>query len=197
MTTLLLVRHAAHDRPGPHLVGRDDTVALAPEGRADAEALAEALAHVPLAAIATSPSRRCRETAERLAAKHGLAPRVVADLDELDFGRWRGATFAALDGDPDWLHFNTARGTAAIPEGETIAAVADRASRALARLSREGPLAVAVTHADVIRTAVAAAIGLSPDLMLRFEIAPASVTAIAWETPPRLLSLNWRPAPPG
>jgi probable phosphoglycerate mutase len=124
------------------------------------------------------------------------APAGDAGFDELDFGDWRGRSFAALAGDPRWAHFNTARGTGAIPGGETAAAVLDRAGAALARLTGLGSPVLAVTHADVIRTVVAAAIGLAPDLMLRLEVPTASATVLLWETPPRLRALAWRPGPP-
>jgi probable phosphoglycerate mutase len=193
--TILLIRHGAHDRPGPHLVGRDDSVGLAPEGVREAEALARALQGFALAAVASSPSRRCRDTAARLADAHGLEVEVDDGLDEIDFGEWRGRRFDEIAG-PEWLRWNTARGTAAIPGGETIGAVATRANAALARLGARGPLVAAVTHADVIRTAVATAIGLAPDLMLRLEVPTGSLTALDAGTPPRLLALGWQPAPP-
>ena len=54
-----------------------------------------------------------------------------------------------------------------------------------------GETVVMVTHADLIRAAVAHVLGLSLDHLLRFDIGPASVTGVAigdWGT--KLLWLN-------
>lgn len=199
-TTILLIRHAAHDRPGPLLVGRDDGVCLSQQGRSDAQRLAECLARHRLNGIVTSPSRRCRRTAEFIAAPHGLVPEIDPDLDEIDFGAWRGRAFADLEGDPGWRLFNTARGSARIPGGETIAAVQVRVERALGRICErcpDRPVAV-VSHGDVIRTALCRVLALPPDLMLRFEVAPASVSTVELGAgAPRLIALNWLPGSPG
>ncbi|MDI6837348.1 MAG: histidine phosphatase family protein, partial [Rhizobiaceae bacterium] len=96
--TVLMVRHAAHDNVGGFLAGRMEGVRLGPAGRKQAERLAERLRGADIAAIHTSPRERCRETAEAIATACGLpAPQVAAELDEIDFGRWSGSTFAELD----------------------------------------------------------------------------------------------------
>lgn len=198
-TTILLIRHAAHDRPGPLLVGRDDSVDLSPAGRRDAELLAGRLARVALGAVLTSPSRRCQSTAGILATPHGLPVEVDPDLDEIDFGAWRGRRFADLDCEPAWQRFNHARGTARIPGGETIVAVQARVERALHRIcDRRLPDPVAVvSHGDVIRTALCRALALPTDLMLRLDVAPASVSTIELEPgTPRVRGLNWRAGHP-
>lgn len=194
-TTLLLIRHCEHDRPGPLLVGRDDGVDLSPAGERAARRMADHLAARALAAVVTSPSRRCRTTAAILAAPHGLRPEPEPDLDELDFGAWRGRRFAELEGDPAWVRFNTARGTARIPGGEAVADVAARVARALGRIAERAPdrTVAMVSHGDVIRTALCGLLGLAPDLMLRFEVDPGSVsTAVVGGPAPRVLAINWR-----
>ena len=68
MTTVLLVRHGLTALTGPVLAGWTPGVDLDDNGRAQAEALAERLAPVPLDAIVTSPLDRCRQTAAAIAA---------------------------------------------------------------------------------------------------------------------------------
>jgi broad specificity phosphatase PhoE len=198
-TTILLIRHATHDRPGQLLVGRDDDVQLSSQGEAEARRLAGQLATYALAQVVTSPSRRCRMTADIIAAPHGLAPEIDPDVDEIDFGAWRGRTFAELDRDPAWQLFNTARGSARIPEGETILAVQARIEQALRRICVRWPeqQVAVITHGDVIRSAVCQMLGLAPDLMLRFEVSPASVSTVEIGAgAPRLIALNWMQDPP-
>src|SRR4030095_8117278 len=62
---------------------------------AQAEALARALANVPLAAVYSSPLDRALDTANVVAARHGLRPDVVDDLREIDLGDVAGLQFEA------------------------------------------------------------------------------------------------------
>lgn len=193
--TILFVRHAAHSQLGRVLSGRVGDVPLSEAGHAQAQALVQKLAEERLDAIHTSPVRRARETAEMLGAARGLVPQVAEPLDEIDFGSWSGRDFAALEGDPLWHAWNTQRSSAVPPGGEPMAAVR---SRVLAHIrdaaSRTAGAVIAmVSHADVIRAAVAGILGLSLDRVLAFDIDPASVTRIvAGDWGERVVSLNER-----
>ena len=63
MMNLLLIRHAVNDWVGKRLAGWTPGVHLNDEGRAQAEALVQRLAEVPLAAIYSSPLERAVQTA--------------------------------------------------------------------------------------------------------------------------------------
>lgn len=172
-----LVRHGSHDDLGAWLSGRTRDVALNAAGREETLALARRLAGRGVAAITTSPRRRTVETADTLGAGLNLLPAIVPDLDEIDFGRWSGARFADLDGDPDWDRWNAARGTAPTPGGETMAAAVARAMRHIDHLAGQGAGPVlCVSHCDVIRGVIAQVLGLPLGNLLRFDIAPASVS---------------------
>lgn len=111
----------------------------------------------------------------------------------MDFGDWAGRSFDGLDADPEWQRWNAERSQAAAPGGESMAAVQARVMAHLWQAARAfaGRTVAMISHCDVIRAAVAAVLGLSLDFILRFEVAPASVTRIAagdWGA--RLLSLN-------
>lgn len=193
---LLLIRHAAHADLGRRLTGRAPGAGLTAQGRAQAAALAQALAAEGLAAVHSSPRDRARATAAALAQAAGAPLGIDPALDEIDFGDWTGATFAALDGRPDWTAWNAARGSARPPGGESMAEAADRIADLAARLaaSREGGPVALVSHADMIRGLVARALGLPLDNLLRFEIGPASVSRL--EAGPhglRVLTLNESP----
>ena len=194
--TILLVRRAAHADLGRRLTGRAPGAALTPEGCAQAAAVARALAAEGLAEVRASPRTRTRETAEAIARATAAPLRIDSALDEIDFGDWTGASFAALADRPDWTQWNARRGTARPPGGESMAEAAGRIAGLVARLAADRPGAriALVTHSDMIRGLVATVLGLPLDNLLRFEIGPASVSRI--EAGPwgmRVLSLNESP----
>jgi ribonuclease H / adenosylcobalamin/alpha-ribazole phosphatase len=191
-TTVLLARHGSHSEMGRILSGRSE-IALNAKGRAEAEALADHLARIPLASIHSSPRRRTLETASAAAARKGLEVRIAHALDEIDFGRFSGCSFAELEGDVDWGQWNAERGTARCPGGESMAEATARAMTYFAELPEEQSPALCVTHCDVIRGAVAAVLDLGFERMFAFECGAGSVTTLQFEEGrARLLSLNER-----
>jgi probable phosphoglycerate mutase len=199
LTLLLhLVRHAHYPLVGEAPGGRSEH-SLSPQGRAQAQALAERLAAPPLAAVYTSPRARARETAAPLAARHGLEPRPEPALDELDYGAWTGRPFAELVGDPVWRRYNAARSLTRIPGGETMA---EAQARLLAFVERtrethSDAAVAAVGHADPFRALLCYLLGLPLDLFARIELEPAGLAIMAvdpWGA--RLLALHPAPACP-
>ena len=179
--TVLLVRHGHTAAVGCRLVGRLPGVELTDEGRRQAQRLVERLASLPLSAIYSSPLERALETARPLAAARTLEIIRCDELIEMDFGEWTGQTFEALDRLPEWQRFNSARGRAEVPGGESAAAVQRRAIRAVEAIAARhaGATVAAFTHADVIRSILLHHTGRPLDQIHDFEAAPASVTAIA------------------
>ncbi|TNC48479.1 histidine phosphatase family protein [Rubellimicrobium rubrum] len=190
---LYLLRHATHADFGRRLTGRAPGVPLTPEGERQAAVLGRRLAPEALTEIQTSPRERARATAEAVARASGASVTVVDALDEIDFGDWTGAEFAALNGQPLWDDWNTRRALVRIPSGESMDEAAGRIARhvdALAASGTGGRIAL-VTHCDMIRALVARVLGLSFDNILRFEIGPASVSRLeAGPWGARVLSLN-------
>lgn len=192
MLTLLFVRHASHGLLGRVLAGRMDGVGLSAAGQEEAERVARRLADPPLDAILTSPRQRAVETAEALAARQTIRPEIDPALDEIDCGAWTGRTFDDLAAEPSWQAWNASRATAAVPDGETMAAVQGRIMGLVGRLTArsDGRIAL-VSHADVIKAGVCAVLGLSLDRFDSFAVDPASVTTIGfWGPVGRLLCLN-------
>ncbi|HEU4565735.1 MAG TPA: histidine phosphatase family protein, partial [Gemmatimonadaceae bacterium] len=166
---------------------------LAADGRRQAARLAERLAGLPIAALYSSPVERARETAAPLAARLGLPVCDAPGAVEIDFGEWTGRTFEELARDPRWGPFNGFRSATRIPGGELIVETQARVVVELERLRERHPDAVVavVSHADVIRAALCHYAGIPLDLMLRLEIACASVSVL--EVTPygaRILRLN-------
>jgi broad specificity phosphatase PhoE len=180
-TVVLLVRHAHTDALGRILAGRAEGIPLSTVGRAQAERLGRALSAFPLAAIYTSPVERAVETARSIARHHATRLQEDPGLHEIDFGDWTGLTFQELDKMAAWREFNRRRSSATIPCGETPGQVQERIVAAISRVTaaHQGRTIVMVSHGDVIRSAVLYIAGSSLDLWDRFEISPASITAVA------------------
>ena len=121
---------------------------LAPLGRAQARAAADALAGVDV--VAASDLARAHETASLIAEALGRGPVVVsANLREIDAGPWTGLTRAEIEASwPGYLA--SGRRPPGFERWEDVAA---RARSGLIELHRDHPGAsvVAITHAGVIR----------------------------------------------
>ena len=150
MTQLILARHGATDW---NLAGRYQGQADPPLnalGRQQAEALADVLAAAPLAAIYSSDLQRAHDTAQAVAARHGLAVRVEPRLREVNQGAWEGMLHAdILAGYPEeWAARERDPLHARAPGGESVAEVAARVIAAaddIARRRPAGPVLV-VSH---------------------------------------------------
>jgi broad specificity phosphatase PhoE len=92
VTDLLLVRHGETDWNREHRVQGHTDVPLNARGSAQAAALAESLAAVPLTAIYSSDLGRAEATAATVARDRGLEVTVDARLREKNFGSWEGLT---------------------------------------------------------------------------------------------------------
>jgi probable phosphoglycerate mutase len=196
MMNLLLIRHAANDWVGKKLAGWTPGVHLNEEGRAQAAALAERLAGVPLAAIYSSPLERACETAEPLAASHGLEIEMREALGETGYGDWTGRELKALKDEALWPVVQIYPGGARFPGGESMREVQARVVAELdaIRDRHRGETVAAVLHADPIKLAVAHYLGLPLDLFQRIEISPASVTVFHFTRfGPHLVVLNSLP----
>lgn len=179
-TTVVLLRHAAHDWLGRGLAGRLPQVALNAAGLQQAQALVPALAGARFDAIASSPQPRTRQTVAPLAAACGLPVQRIDGLDEIDFGAWTGRSFASLQGDPQWQAWNAQRSRGVVPGGEAYAGVVRRAAQALADLHDRHPGArvLAATHADVVKAVVCGATQWPVDALHAFEVPPCSLTEL-------------------
>lgn len=158
---------------------------LSAAGRRQAEVTATALAaRGTIQAVVSSPLRRCRETAEAVAARLGLEVRIEEGLRETDFGAWEGLTFAEVreryPEDLDaWLASAKAEPTGG---GESFAAVARRVAVARDKLLARyaGRTVLLVTHVTPVKTLVRLALGAPPEALFRMELSAASLSAVAY-----------------
>lgn len=162
------------------MAGWTPGVHLTPQGRGQAERLTARLARLPIRKVYSSPLERAVETAGPIARAHNLAPEPLEDLGELHLGAWEGATFEDLNEQDAWRRFNSYRSGTRPPGGELMIEAQTRMVRRLdcLRARHAGELVAAVSHADPLRAAIAFYLGAPLDMMLRFEIHPASVSVV-------------------
>ncbi|MFI2373278.1 bifunctional RNase H/acid phosphatase [Streptomyces sp. NPDC018833] len=164
--------------------GGSDPV-LSDVGRGQAEAVAAALAaRGTIQTVVSSPLRRCRETAEIVAARLGLDVVVDEGLRETDFGAWEGLTFAEVrERYPDdldaWLASPKAAPTGG---GESFATVTRRVAATRDKLLARHPgrTVLLVTHVTPIKTLARLALGAPPESLFRMELSAASLSALAY-----------------
>jgi alpha-ribazole phosphatase len=177
-TYLWLVRHAPVDGiPGTiHASG-------APADLSDSKHLNAVARHLPQGAASyASPSQRTVGTARAL----GLAPILMAEFSEQNFGSWTGQRHddLAARSDEDYARFWNDAARSRPPGGESFADQVARVRQGLAKIPSEP--AILVVHSGTIRAALCVALDLTPEAALRFVIAPLSITRID------RLSKGWR-----
>ena len=199
MPLVLLIRHGENEYVNKgRLAGRLPGVHLNDKGRAQAEALAEALQKTPLKAVYSSPLDRTLETAAPIADAHKLEVTPSEGLLEVDFGKWQDKTLKQLARQKLWKTVQSRPSQAQFPEGETFAQAQLRIVEELNRLcSQHKPkdIIACVSHSDMIKLVVAYYLGLSLDLFQRLSVQPASISTlhIHPEGGTRLVNLNTIP----
>ncbi len=189
MPIVMLIRHGRSTANADGvLAGWSPGVSLDEQGAAQAAALAERLAGLPIAAVVSSPLQRCRETlAPLLAARPELPLHTDDRLGECHYGDWTGRKLAELSDEPLWKTVQQYPSAAVFPgeEGESVRAMQARAVDALhdwnTRVAKEhgaDALYVVCSHGDIIKSLAADALGLHLDLFQRLSVDPCSVTVI-------------------
>jgi len=193
MTIFYLIRHGENDLLGKRLPGWMPGVHLNERGLAQAQALARALAEVQITAVYASPLERTMETAEPLARLKELEIVARPGLGEIHPGRWQGHSLKSLRRRKLWPVIQFTPSLARFPEGESFAEVQARVAAELDDLRRRHPkeTVACVSHADVIKLAVAHFLGLPLDLFQRLSVSPASISVLMIsDNHTRLLRLN-------
>jgi broad specificity phosphatase PhoE len=168
---LVLLRHASTVAVRRAAFPLDEPLDAA--GEAAARALAGRLGRVGEALC--SPTVRARATA----ACAGLDARAVAELDECDFGSWRGRTLAEVaEEDPAAAEAWMTDPAAAPHGGEALDAFAARVGAWLDAQASVPGRAVAVTHGGVVKAAVVHALRAPLEAFWRIDAAPLHATEL-------------------
>lgn len=200
MSIVVLARHGRSTANSEGvLAGRMPDVHLDETGVEQAKAAGRRLAGVDVAAVATSPMERCRETARHLRLEIASRPPVRVDrrFSEVDYGDWTGKKLTSLAKESLWGVVQRHPSAAAFPGGESMAGMAARAAAAgrafAATLDEQGPgaVGVAVSHGDVIKAILADALGMHLDLFQRIVVDPGSLSIVSYTAErPYVLAVN-------
>jgi alpha-ribazole phosphatase len=164
---IYLVRHPRPCRSEGLCYGRTDTpvdpdVLAAAAASLRSRFSAYVLRH---ATIFTSPASRCLGLARELAAPR--EPGIVEELHEMHFGSWEGLPWESVPR-VELEAWATHVWTYRAGGGESAAMVAGRwrrwAARVAAEIAERGAPVIAVTHAGLIRVALAGASPLGSEL---------------------------------
>ncbi len=160
-------------------------IALDEEGREQAQRIAARLARLkpPLIAVWSSDLGRARETAEAIAAPHGLTVQTTPLLRETGLGAWEGLTRTEIEarGESELLkgyvqnsHLNRP------PGGETLEAAWERMTQAVAQIHEQHPSGgvVIVGHGGSLRALICDALDAPISSMRRIWLANASLSII-------------------
>ena len=185
-TTLLLTRHGHVDWIAPERFrGRAD-LSLSDLGVRQAEALGQRVAGSwKPEMIYASPLSRCARTAEAVARATGAAVETLPELVDIDYGQWQGLNQHEVRANWSeelrvWLE---APELAAIPGGETLAAVLVRGVAVLQRVLRKhrGQTVVLVGHDSINRVLLLNSLGLPLSRYWRIRQDPCCLNELAVE----------------
>lgn len=178
----LLIRHAQNDWVSKNrLAGWTPGVHLNDTGRKQAEQLAGRLSTLPLKALYSSPLERCLETAAAISAFHSLEIQSLEAMGEVRYGKWEGKKIKKLSKKPAWHIIQHFPSRFRFPDGESLLEVQQRAVSAIEELAsrHQNEMYAIVSHADVIKLALAHYLGMHIDLFQRLAVSTASVSLVA------------------
>ena len=143
--------------------GRRD-IPLDAQGHQEAVNVARLLSVAGAVAVYTGPLRRTIATAQIIAYEARVPDlRILHGLNNVDYGAWEGMTSqeAAMYEPAAFILYKSSPGRAICPNGERLADAQQRMIEALQLIGsrHQGETVVAVTHAVMIRLAVAALTG--------------------------------------
>ena len=190
---LLLIRHGLTDLTETRLIGRLPGIPLNQKGRAQATAVAELVAPLPVAAIFASPMERTHQTAAPLSSLKGVAVSEAYGLLEVDYGEWAGQEFKVLRKTDLWKVVQQHPSGARFPGGESVREAQARIVSTIEEIlaSHAKDVVAAFSHSDMIKLAVAHFTGVHLDLYQRLAVSAGSVTALQLGSgPPALVKLN-------
>ncbi|MFC2013536.1 histidine phosphatase family protein [Chloroflexota bacterium] len=181
-TTILVARHGqTNSNITGFYMGRSNED-LTEVGYTQAQRLSSRLACLPIASVYTSPLRRAYATATILAEPHKLEPRVMEELIEIHLGDWQGLHMDEIRQRwPEvWRNWKSNPAGVIIPNGESLAEVAERAIKAFRSIvnANHGKRAAIVAHEAIAKMLVAHALQAPNSIYRRFEIGNASLSVI-------------------
>ncbi len=181
MAKIYLVRHgeSVANTKGIYQGQTYDTP-LSVMGKKQAEALATYFADKTVCKILTSPLKRTKETAQKVADIAHLEILDTPEIIETNHGEWEGLEKKVISNKwPNtyelWLKKPS---EVKFPGGETFLKTRKRVIGWWDCIIRKNTNLLVVTHDNVIRIIVAEILGLNLDNIWKFQLNPAAVTII-------------------
>ena len=197
-TTVLLIRHGETAWNAERRLQGHIDIGLNQAGLRQADALAQALAGAPLAAIVASDLLRAHQTASALTAHHRLPVQTDALLRERCYGAFEGMLYAdiAQRYPAEYADWQARDIDAVMPAGirvaESFRQFYARAVDGVARWAAlyPGRTIAVVAHGGVLECAYRAAVGMSLDSPRDFQVKNASVNRFSY-TAGKLSLTEW------
>jgi broad specificity phosphatase PhoE len=191
MTRVFLVRHGATSRTAEDRFSGAEGVDLSDEGRQQVRALSERLRRsCDIAAVYASPLSRTHETAQIIAAPHGLEIKARDGLREIGHGHWEGLTRREVEarfGD-EYSAWEADPFTFAPEGGESGVSVLARALPVMREVvvSHPDQTVLVVSHKATIRLLLASLLGFDVrGYRDRLDQAPACLNVVEFKDPVR------------
>ena len=163
VTRVMLVRHGATVLAAEDRFAGSSDVPLSEQGISQAQRLADRLAASPIDAFYASNMQRAIHTAELIAAPQQRSVAPVADLREIDHGRWEKLTRAEVESSfpEEYQLWERDPFTFAPVGGESGLSVLHRALPALQQLveRHQGQTILVVSHKATIRLLLGSYLG--------------------------------------
>lgn len=193
-TRLVVIRHGETLwNRATRIQGHTD-ISLSALGLAQAERLAQALADEQLAAIYASDLSRARQTAEAVAAPHGLPVRQDSGLRERAFGRFEGLSWQEIDqGYPeDAARWRRREPDFPVGGGESLLAFSARCLDAARRAAaaHPGQTIALVAHGGVLDCLYRAATRVALDAPRSWQLGNATINRLL-ATPEGFTLVGW------
>ncbi|GAA1474024.1 bifunctional RNase H/acid phosphatase [Corynebacterium felinum] len=179
-TRLILLRHGQTPYSAKRLYSGLSDPELTDLGLWQAEQAARRLGEKGgVAAVISSPLRRCTQTAEACARALGVEVVTDSGLVEMDFGDWDGLSFSqAFESDPQ-LHSQWLKDVhTAPPGGESLVSAHKRIKKCLNELLRtyQGQTIVLVSHVTPIKSILRVALDGNASMVHRMHLDLASMS---------------------
>lgn len=177
---LICMRHGQTPWNLEHRIQGHTDIPLDERGHAQAQALAERLSALPLAAVYVSPLQRAYDTGAHIAERNHCPLIREEALIERYFGTWEGRRMedVAREEPEAWKTWVEAPELCPIPQSESMQNVMERTVRLSERLLEKhaGETLVLVTHANPLRMLLSHYTGLPVSCMYKVRTDNCSYT---------------------
>lgn len=186
------VRHGESVYNAEERIQGQTDIALSERGLRQAEALAAALAEVPLDAVFSSPLVRAADTARAIATPHRLEIRFDDRLKEINAGIFQGLLWSEIEHvhPAEAVRWRRQEPDFVIPSGESRRQLMMRGAEALRAIRETGLREVAVVAHGGVLTAAFKALLEIPAERKAFALYNASISVVEWQKEFRLHTLN-------